>query len=327
MSNSNSTSTSASPPVGGSRRRTSWIVWLWFWVTIGLVAIIQIPKEITAWKFAAALEAREAGNKELAQLLLQHLMHQDADDPAFLGTKYRWASEDGRHKEALSALQELIKQSPKNVRWNYLRSQELLHLRRYAEAIADAKQVKDIAKATGWPVSNDHAANGLAYARAVGKYELDQATEELDSVVNNARAELDESTKRLQSARAQHELSFFDLEQAARAQLELLMVLDTRGFARLQRSEPESAEPDLDEAVRLADEYQKFMGRYGREFSSRHRKVNQWEDELKARRQTLAVIVYHRGLAREQLNRDEEAKQDFDRVRELIGKEPDESLF
>ena len=316
----------AQSPDSPRRRRSSWIIWLWFWITVGIVAIVQIPQEITAWKYAAALEAREAGENERSRELLAAVLKQDPAEHIFRTMKFQWDEEEGRYGEALEFLNEQLKRQPDNAGLIQARGQLYLRMRQYPEAIADAHHVQQIAVATG-RIDRDEAANALAYARALGKSELDLAIAGIEGPVRNARAELKEDLAELQAEQTKRKTSFWTSLLVAERKLRLAMVLDTRGFAELQRGNSERALADLEEAVQLGQDHWNFRQQHSREFSSQKRSVREWEKELESRRHMLAVIFYHRGLAREKIGREAEARQDFSRVRELIGKEPDESLF
>lgn len=317
-------STPTSPESKG--RRGSRVLWLCLGITLILVTIGRIPKELVAWKYAAALEARDAGNEERAEKLFQEVIQKYPDDPFYRRAAYRWEFEHHRYDNALEYLDEQLKLRPKDPRLLLQRSQVYLHLKRYPEAIADARTVQQMANASGI-MDPDEAANGVAYARALGRINLDLAVEGIEGPVRNARAELEEDLEQLQAEQAAGKVSFLSALLVAERKLRLAMVLDTRGFAELQRGNAERALQDLDEAVQLGDDNWHFLQKHERKFSSQKRLVREWEKELETRRQMLAVILYHRGLAYEKLGRAREAQHDFNRVRELIGKEPDESLF
>lgn len=323
MSNSSSPSPTSSP-TESTRRRTSWIVWLWFWITIGLVAIVQIPKEITAWKYAAALEAREAGDKARGYQLLEEAIARNTDKQWYQENKYSWLKEDERFAEALTLLE-----SGDTVGMDLLqeRSQLLLHLQRYPEAVKDCERIRQASEATGRP-SAEQSRNYLAYARALGKIDLEQASADMDAVVATTTAELGEAVEDLESSRLPRWLRGGLQLKVAVWKQRLGAFLDTRGFVRYQLGQFAAAEEDLNQAVKLVEPEVNDLLSIKSQLVKRSRNEREAERKYLAEaRQTLAVLVYHRGLNRQKLGREVQAKQDFARVRELIGKEPDESLF
>lgn len=327
MSNSNPPANSTSSPTSDSnRRRNSWIVWIWFWVTIGLVAIVQIPKEITAWNYAAALEARETGDKTRGYQLLDEAIARNSDRHWYEENKYDWLKEDERFAEALELLEG---RGTTGMELLHERSQLLLHLRRFPEAVQDCEKIRQESEATGQP-SVEQARNYLAYARALGQLELDQAAADMDAVTATATAELSEALADLESNQLPLWLSYPSLMRVEYAKQRLAAFLDTRGFVRYRLGEHAQAAIDLDQAVKLvepgANSFLKNQGEF-RKRSRYAQEVNRRFPGEAEQVRTLAVLLYHRGLNRQKLGREAEANADFARVRELIGKEPDESLF
>lgn len=306
-----------------SRRRGSWIVWLWFWMTLGLIAIVQIPKEITAWKYAAALEAREAGDKSRGYELLDAAIQQNMDKAWYQDVRYRWLKEDERFAEAL----EILEATPgTSLSYRREKSQLLLHLRRFPEAVKICEGIRDESQATGVP-SLSQARNELAYARALGKIDLAAAAADMDAAVTTTTAELKEALEKLESQQYNPWAVVDATREAAVAEALLPAALDTRGFVQYQMDDPQAAEADLNEAVkRVEPDIIKLLQSKTR-LAKMSRSLRDVEQQLAAPRQMLAVLIYHRGLNRQKLGREAEAKQDFARVRELIGKEPDETLF
>lgn len=97
-------------------------------------------------------------------------------------------------------------------------------------------------------------------------------------------------------------------EQAVAADKTNAAFLDTRAYVQYRHGNHDLALPDAEHAVDLMErEYNKSPGQY----------------EL---RKNLAVIVYHRSLVLDALEKSAEAERDRARVREL-GFEPDERLF
>jgi tetratricopeptide (TPR) repeat protein len=94
-------------------------------------------------------------------------------------------------------------------------------------------------------------------------------------------------------------------------------MLDTRGFLLFKQGEYEASLREMEVATPLADS--EFQQRYGP--SS---KPSPQRDTMA---RNVAVIYYHRSLVLEKLGRNDEAERDRSRARQLIGREPDETLF
>ncbi|MCI0356986.1 MAG: hypothetical protein L0211_00680 [Planctomycetaceae bacterium] len=94
-------------------------------------------------------------------------------------------------------------------------------------------------------------------------------------------------------------------------------ILDTRGYLLYRQGEYEASLRDMDEATPRADD--EFKRRYGPSSKPSPQR------DLMAR--NVAVIYYHRSLVLQKLGRDDEAARDRSRARQLVGREPDETLF
>ena len=232
---------------------------------------------MSRWYLAAAQVEREAGRKELADQQMSQAQRWSPDDPAILLTRARWHREDGEYLAALEDVNSLNERVPDNSVILIERSQILQHLGRHNEAIADWKSLDRMSMTSGIP-SRPMALNGLAYARAVGNLELDDALK--------------------------------GVEEALVMQSGDPMFLDTRGFILYRQGKYPESFADMDRAV---------------------------IDIEKLRRETsvdrssliegVAVVRYHRALVLEKLGRYAEAKLDRARAKQLIGREPDETLF
>ena len=137
------------------------------------------------------------------------------------------------------------------------------------------------------------ALNGLAYARALGNTELDQALEE----VNQA-------------------LQFGGRNPESRAAM-----LDTRGYIQLLRGDYQAARQDLDRAIQSMEMILATAGGV-----KNYPDPRQHEQDLQLLKHSVAVMYYHRALMFEQLGESELAARDLRRVHEL-GHEPGDQLF
>lgn len=131
------------------------------------------------------------------------------------------------------------------------------------------------------------ALNGLAYARAVGKLELKDALKNVEESLTHAKGDP--------------------------------FILDTRGYIYYLQGEHGKALADLDQAVKGVE----AVG------SGTIRQPPSDIDlsGITTPEQGIAVVRYHRALVLQALGREDDAKKDLDRARQLIGREPDETLF
>jgi tetratricopeptide (TPR) repeat protein len=279
------------PPV---RRISPQFLWLMILVSVVPLVYLQFPREVSYWFLAAAEQARAEGNVELATERLQAAFSWNPRDPWLQVQEAQWLVEDEKYPEALKISDRLVEQFPQELEVLLLRMSILQHLERHEEAIAAARAIDQKSLTSGRP-DRAQALNNLAYARAVGNLDLEQALKEANEAL----------------AIAPGEPSY----------------LDTRGFILYRLGKHEAAHEDLDAAVKgLA----KLDGRapassYGLERYFRGVDATRsYEQSLKT---ATAVLLYHRALNLEKLGRFAEAKVDRARVKRLIGREPDETLF
>ncbi|HEX5104701.1 MAG TPA: hypothetical protein VFV87_12860 [Pirellulaceae bacterium] len=257
-------------------------------------AAVLAPREIAHWYLASAQELRSSGQKDEAYNRLAEAIRWSPKHAGLLLQRAAWRLEDSQAEKALEDANQAAELARDNFTVLYLRSQILQQLDRHAEAIQDWKAIDRLSLTRGTP-SRAMALNGLAYARAVGRLELDEALK------NVAEA--------------------LELEPKSAA------ILDTRGYLRHLNGENEKAIVDMDAAVKGVEE----------EFSAidnprpeRGRSVLSSDIDLTGLNkpeQGVAVIHYHRALVLKTLGREKDAKKDLQRARELIGHEPDETLF
>lgn len=296
----------------------------------GLVLIVEIPNEIVSWRFAAALEARDAGKKDEAEQMLAELLQKRPEDPRFKAAQYYWNKEDGKYDAALEYLHQRITGENEGTDLYAVlldqRSQVYLHLKRYPEAIADCLELARFHKTTGKP-SREQVLNSLAYARALGGAELDAALLDIDAAIAISRANFDDAEQILQRAITRKKGVFPATELVKDYRRSLLGCLDTRGLVHFQLADYSAAQTDFDEAVQNMRLVREFYRMHDDSLSARERNYRDFAAKRRLLDHNDAVIYYHRSLNLRKLGRDDDAQRDWDKARELIGKEPDESLF
>jgi tetratricopeptide (TPR) repeat protein len=292
-----------SPFVGGPPepekppRRPRWglrlLLLLLIVLPIGSCAALFVPQEVAGWYLTAALENREAGKNEEAYKNLGDAMRWLPDNPALLLQRGAWLLEDGETDSALADANRAADLSGDNYWVLSVRAQIFQKLGRHEEAIEDWKTIDRLSQAQGQP-DRATALNGLAYARAVGKIDLKKGFENVDEA-----------------------LDLYPDNAAIR---------DTRGYLLHLTDKNEAALVDLDFAVKGMDEQLILQG----QMPARRRRMVASDvnlEGLNSPEHGAAVVRYHRALVLQALGREKEADEDLQKVRELIGREPDEKLF
>jgi predicted Zn-dependent protease len=288
-----------------------------------------VPQEIGRWKLASAMQAREAGEKERGYAQLDGVLKYFPDSPALLLQRSIWRCADGETELASIDCTQVSDRISYNPMLLITRAQVLQRLNsvdealadceraatltnnspavlvihadilqglgRNKEAVADWQSIDRVSQMKGKP-SRAIALNGLAYSRALGQLEL---TEALDN--------------------AKHAL---DLEPNSPD------IRDTFGYLLYLKREYSSALAALDVAVKGMEarflDQQKERGQLQRYLlNSSAPDLSELQNPARG----LAVVRYHRALLLLALGREKDAEEDLQRIRQLIGKEPDETLY
>ncbi|ADB19119.1 Tetratricopeptide TPR_2 repeat protein [Pirellula staleyi DSM 6068] len=263
-------------------------------IVLGVVSIIEIPSEVARWKYAAAVEAWADGKQEAALAKLEEAMEWDAEEPRFLVERARWRTEMRQFDAALADINTAVNKLGETPFLLVERSKIRQFLGQHEAAIADWVELERRSVATGFP-ERVEALNGLAYARAVGNIDLEKALTDV-----NAALEIDP-----QSA----------------------AMLDTRGFIYYRLGRQKEAKADLDRAIALQETLREKMSILRSENASRIVDPREEKALEKIEDQGMAVIYYHRSLIHGALEDEAARKSDFEKAKELAGREPDETLF
>ncbi len=282
-----------------SPRWGKWPAWaalaLFIVLVLGPVVYKQAPREISRWYHAAAVEHHLDGRLADAKDSLDKAAAWYPDDGRLLLQQAEWEREAGDYEGALRTCEQAQARSVHPLRVLLERSLIHQHLKRWADALDDWKQIAALVEEGEGTLSNASVLNGLAYARALADTELDKALQ--------------------------------DAERAVELLGQNAALLDTRGFVHYRLKNWGAARRDLDAAIALLDS-ERSSGSAG---ASEPERAS--EDPREAKRQrrerdrTLAVLVYHRLLVLEQ-QADSVAAADADRKRiQELGFSPDDSLF
>ncbi|QDU30897.1 hypothetical protein ETAA8_60460 [Anatilimnocola aggregata] len=291
-----------------------------------MVLLVEAPNELAKWKYAAALEAREAGEKEKAYELLEQARQRSAHNLEYKQVLAEWKHEDREYAEALAIVQELCEIFTDNTDLIGFRSRLYQHLQRHPEAIADLQKIMQISEATGQP-ERALSLNNLAYGQAIAKTDLDAAFEHSNEAVKLAEADLASAANQLKRAQEKKKDVLESEAAVANKRFTVAGHLDTRGLVRLYRDEAADAQSDFDQAISLAEQTLKFSRAFEKEPRNQQRPKAGASLRQKQVDETLAVLYYHRSLNLQKLGREDEAKRDFAKAKELLGREPDETLF
>lgn len=253
-----------------------------------------VPREVALWYLIAAQEDRAAGKSDKAYDHLHDAMRWSPKNAGMLLQRAAWRLEDGQAEAALTDAHAAVELAPDTYTALLVRAQILQQLDRHAEAIQDWKAIDRLSQTHGIP-SRAQSLNGLAYARAVGKLDLDEARKNVAQALELAPGEP--------------------------------AILDTRGYLWHLQGDNEKALPDMDVAVTgMEDELTRIKSRP----AERQRSMLSADvdlDGINRPEQGVAVVRYHRALVLKALGREKDAQKDLNRARELIGREPDEKLF
>ncbi len=270
-------------PPSGSARGVRLILIL---LVLGPVLWMWAPRERARWYTAKALEQQLAGDPEEALTYLNRALEWDRQSDWLYRQRADWLVDAGRYEQALEDYTRAIALSPGEA-LNYMqRSVAWQYLGRHDQSIADWERVVELFSNH----SSRHRAiawNGLAYARALGKRDLEQALEDIERA-----------------------LAIFGPDPA---------MLDTRGYLRFLGGDLEAAREDLNQAVQTIENQHAEL-KQRRDYADRR----EHEQRVRQHAHSVAVLRYHRALIYEQLGEPEQAAQDVGRVRQL-GFEPDRS--
>jgi len=299
-------------PGGNPHRRSNWtallIVLSMSALVLGPVLFFGLPVEISRWHEAAAIEKRLNGDLEGAIASLEPALRWHPKGASVYLQRADWRIDAGEYQAALEDYDRVLELKPHNSAARVQRTQALQHLGRHREAIEEWKALVDRYAQT----SADRRAsllNGLAYARAVGKAELDEALVDIDVAL-----ELIGGIEAAWAPDAGSEAELYLIDSRA-------AMLDTRGFIQYRLGAWDAAKRDLDMAVEMIEKRLGILSKDRQYPDHREREL-----KMDSVRQSVAVIHYHRAMVNDEIDETGQAAQDRQRVRELDF-EPSEELF
>jgi tetratricopeptide (TPR) repeat protein len=298
------------------RRGIRPLTWILLVAIIGPCTFQQVPQEIGRWHLARAVRQREKGQKEAAYQELAAAMERFPNNASLLLRRAEWQLADGNREKAIADADRSLEvvanaSAAKTFRGLSAHSLFMQNLGEFARGVEDWKKIEDLSKRSGIP-DRATALNGLAYAQALAKTELDAA--------------------------------LVHANQALDLRPESPGILDTRGFIHFLQGNYSLAQADMDKAVKGMDQEAEIVGRTSlrREWPPEALKIIRQAElrtffELGPPRDVEALTAqvaraaavghYHRSLVLSALDRKDEAEKDLEIARKLTGREPDETLF
>lgn len=287
-------------PPGTSQRphQRGWGAPFGAFLILFMIAIVVVPlfytsfsDEVGRWRLAAAWEQRLNGNLEAAVKSLDAALELDPNHVELYLQRAAWYDELGNREAALRDYNKVNELADNDRRMLLGRAMTYHRMGKPVEALRDLTHLLEASS----DANRAEALNTLAYFRALNNTDLDLALSDVDKSI--------------------------DLIGPNPA------LLDTRGFIHYQRGDLEAARNDLENAVAgMAVEVEgtQRTAPDGSKMGVVDPRVYQLQ--LRASREQVAVIFYHRGLIYDKLGEAERAQADFAKVREL-GFEPTEDLY
>jgi tetratricopeptide (TPR) repeat protein len=253
------------------------------------VAAVLFPLERGNWKIAAAMNLQLDGKLDEALAKTDEALGQSMTRMSWRRYRAELQVERGDYGAALADLNEVLESTPNDPRALLWRSQVYHHLGRHEAAIADSKRLYDLDG--GRMAARSDMLNGLAYARAIGNRELDDALE--------------------------------DVNRALEGREEDPAYLDTRGFVYYRLGKYDQAEADMQKAVAGMELIYAMLKTASTrdEFDVRNR-----DARLREIKKSVAVLYYHYSLVLAKRGKIDKAAHYRNEVREL-GFQPNEKLF
>lgn len=289
--------TGSQSPAPAMPQGNRWVTWL---VVLGAIAIVAgpvvliiLPREISQWYVAAGMENSLDGDTDGALAHFAQALAWDDDNSRALVERaaLKWKQRD--LEGSLADLKQALEIAPDDQRALRQRCQVLLESGNFSAAIDDASTLENQSRRLG-VAANAEALNNLAYFRAIGNLQLDEALKDVQAAIRKLG----------------NEPSF----------------LDTRGFIHFRQGDYQAARKDLDPAVAGIEQQYRQLFTEGKAYRQQVVDIRELDEARKLFARNVAVVRYHRALILEKLGESELAEQDYQRVREL-GSEPNESLY
>ena len=292
------------------------------------VGWLEAPREIARWYLAAAMEHRDEAefhrrynrqaeadrNSAAAEAALRRALAWDPNSAEAHVVRAGWHSRKNEPEQALADYARALQVGGDSISIRKHRSELYVQMKRYREAIEDQLAIYEQLRSNWWlRDSASNYLNGAAYLRAVANQDLHQALKEINQVLAGS-----DKTP---------------LEKlSANERMEQMMWLDTRGYILYRLGRHKEAINDMDRAATLARarfaELSNPVERKRRLYASpKLRDMREFQAGEASLFYNLGVIFYHRSLVLEKLKHKRDAAADRKLATQLLGVEPDESVF
>jgi tetratricopeptide (TPR) repeat protein len=278
------------------------MIWIMLLALTGSCCFTQAPHEVAYWYLAAAIDAHSSGQAEVADQKIQQALAWSPADPYILLARAKLQLNDKQYEAAVADCNAALEAIGENVSILMVRAEANQRLGRFEKAIDDWETIDRLSQTQGYP-GRPQALNGLAYARSIANTDIKKGLNEI--------------------------------EQALKLEPKEPALLDTRGFLYYRDGQYAAAFRDINAAVVASEAAMSKALSADLETapSADARRDSALDDaslfgpSTAQQREALAVMLYHRALVLEKQGKSAEAKRDLDRVRKLIGRDPDETLF
>lgn len=279
------------------RRRIPWllIALLAALVLVPLVAW-EWPREKRRWQVARAVQAHVEGKRDEALTALDEILRDDPTNVPVLLLRAEWQLEEGAGDRALQDVEDAYAVTHSDDRrdlWmQFIRSQAYVAVGKYEDAARDADELVG-ATNVNTPAARGMYLNWAAYVRAIGNFDLEKGLQQVNEAL------------KLTSAVNQ------------------MAPLDTRAFVYYRLGRHAEALTDLNLALR---DVELELAAWEKEYGPGSYRPADADTSTRRQFRNWAVIYYHRGLVYEALSEPDKAEADWKQVRDW-GFEPTEELY
>jgi tetratricopeptide (TPR) repeat protein len=232
----------------------------------------------------------------------------------------------GNVDTAILNLEEAIKRAPPTEKYALLSLLASLELRRRSvRAIGLYKNILESVESSSDQRLHSNALNGLAYSRAIHRFELDAALKDIDQAI-----EIHEALVADLQANSWRASWFSKPTEPEPIDATLIQFRDTRGFILLGLGNKKAARAQFDIIWKSFDDWFKQQQSADAAFLINERKsrvdIRMIPNHLGATHHSAAVIMYHRMLTLDR-NADQKELESLDKRIRSLGYEPTRLLF
>jgi tetratricopeptide (TPR) repeat protein len=270
----------------------------------------EAPREVGRWYLAAAVEHRVNADylritgdsqtaereRQAADAAMSSALHWYPKGGEIYYQRAKWRASDRQYSEALDDCEEAARLGVGEQLIAEQKVHLLMHVGKPGQAVKEAEKIHAYKHSTWNPYDDLKGLNGVAYFRALAKENLPEAL-----------ANINDALKMLPPEYHSAEL------------------LDTRGYVLYQMGKYNEAMVDFKTALPRAD--RELTALHAGRPSVRTLDHRQFTIDKQIQIKGMGVIYYHGSQVLEKLNRWKDAKELRGKAKELLGREPDETVF